>query len=425
MNIKEIKFLNLENKNSNFNISKQIYFENYKSNKNFSPTLNQFLVSCFLTFLSLIGILISRLRGLTKAHYFIIPLQAKFPYIDKRSQEIFKLINRNKTFNLVKSVSFKNSFKFFFLYPNTIFLYSILDIILFFNYKHSVNKETNFLRFHQCNKKYKFILKKIFKFLGIKKFITIDDHRLSCLFQEICENLKITSIGYMHGKFNKYQIGLRLNTFDNYIIWDDFFKKQLLNINKSYKSKKILFYPHHSLKKKNLKKIDKNKRKSQINILYIYEEKINFKKIFSFLRKLSNEKKINLSIKLRNNSFLNKNLIDFAKKNQINLIYENNLKKVFNINYEFLLAHNSTLLYESVFFNVMPVRVISKDLFKYDEICENFFLNLSLKNSNFFNFFNNNKKKYNIEKLKKTIWKYHMTKFPFNNNKKLKNLLIN
>jgi hypothetical protein len=89
------------------------------------------------------------------------------------------------------------------------------------------------------------------------------------------------------------------------------------------------------------------------------------------------------------------------------------------------LAHNSTLLYESVFFNVMPVRVISKDLFKYDEICENFFLNLSLKNSNFFNFFNNNKKKYNIEKLKKTIWKYHMTKFPFNNNKKLKNLLIN
>ena len=422
MNLNKKNFLNIK-KNPNFNISKQIFYE--KHNYNFSPTFAQFILSSFLTILSLIGILISKLRSLNKAHYFILPLHTTFPYVDKRSQEIFKIINRNKTFNLVKSISFKNSLKFFFLYPNTIFFYSIFDIILFFNYKYSKNRKINFLSFHKCNNKYKIILKKIFKFLGIKKLITIDDHRLSCLFQEVCGDLKITSIAYMHGKFNKYQIGLRLNTFDNYILWDDFFRKQLLKINNSYKSKKILFYPHHSLNIESKKKINKFKQKYRINILYIYEEKINFKKIFSFFEKLLKEKKINLDIKLRNNSFLDKDLINFAKKNRINLVYENNLTKVFSKNYEYLMAHNSTLLYESVFFNVIPVRIISKDLFKNDEISDKFFLSLNYKNSNFFDLFDKNKKKYNLKKLKKNIWKYHITNFPTNNDRKLKNLLIN
>ena len=132
-----------------------------------------------------------------------------------------------------------------------------------------------------------------------------------------------------------------------------------------------------------------------------------------------------MDIKLRNNSFLNENFINFAKKNKINLIYENDLTKVFNKNYEYLLAHNSTLLYESVFFDVIPVRIVSKELFKNNEISEKFFLNLNYKDSNFINFFNKHIKKYNLKKLKKTIWKYHITTFPLNNNNKLKDLLIN
>ena len=58
---------------------------------------------------------------------------------------------------------------------------------------------------------------------------------------KVCGDLKITSIAYMHGKFNKYQIGLRLNTFDNYILWDDFFRKQLLKINNFISLRKFFF----------------------------------------------------------------------------------------------------------------------------------------------------------------------------------------
>ena len=140
MSFNKKNFLNIE-KNSNYNISKQILYEHHSFD--FSPTFVQFLFSCFLTLLSLFAILIAKLRGLRKAHYFIIPWQSKYPYIDKRSQEITKIVSRNKTLNLVKSVSIRNSLKFFYLYPNTIFFYSILDIILFFNYKYNKNTKKN------------------------------------------------------------------------------------------------------------------------------------------------------------------------------------------------------------------------------------------------------------------------------------------
>ncbi len=417
MNLNKKNFLNIK-KNPNFNISKQIFYE--KHNYNFSPTFAQFILSSFLTILSLIGILISKLRSLNKAHYFILPLHTTFPYIDKRSQEIFKIINRNKTFNLVKSISFKNSLKFFFLYPNTIFFYSIFDIILFFNYKYSENRKINFLSFHKCNNKYKIILKKIFKFLGIKKLITIDDHRTACFFQEIGHEINMKTIAYMHGKFNKHQIGLKLNTFDFYILWDEFFKKQLLRINKAYMKKSIIYIKHPNLKKIKFKK----KREPNLKILYVYEEKLKFKKIYNYLSNLSKEKNITLHIKLRKNSFIQKEFLNFAKKNKIELIYNNNLSSIFKKNYDFLFAHNSTLLYESVFYNVTPVRIISKNLFKIDEVDDKFFLKLPIDNYKTLKLIKSFKKKYNIKKLKNVIWKFHESSFPKNNSKKLNEILL-
>lgn len=413
-------FLNIK-KNSNFNISKQILYEQH--NLNFSPTFGQFFISCFLTLLSLFGILIAKLRGIKKAHYFIIPWQSEYPYIDKRAQEITKIIGRNKILNLVKSVSTLNSLKFFCLYPNTIFLYSILDIILFFNYKHKNNIKKNCEGFHICNKKFKIFIKKIFKFLKIQKFIMVDDHRWACMFQQICKETKITSIGYMHGKFHKIQIGLRLNTFDNYILWDYFFKTQLLGINELYKKKNFFFLPHHGLNKKFIKKNKKIYKNNKIKILYVYEEKVDFQKIFPILEKLSKEKKIEIDIKIRKNTFLNEGLIDFAIENKINLIDENNLNKVFSNNYNFTLAHNSTLLYESFFFNVIPVRIVLKRAPIEDQISDNFFIKITYNLKNYYNFFSKLKRTYKLSKNKKLIWYYHLHKFPKNNDQIVRKLL--
>ena len=418
MSFNKKNFLNIE-KDSNYNISKQILYEHHSFD--FSPTFVQFLISCFLTLLSLFAILIAKLRGLRKAHYFIIPWQSKYPYIDKRSQEITKIVSRNKTLNLVKSVSIRNSLKFFYLYPNTIFFYSILDIILFFNYKYNKNTKKNCEEFHKCNVKFKFFLKKIFKFLKIRKLIILDDHRWACMFQHLCEETKIKSIGYMHGKFHKFQIGLRLNTFDNYILWDYFFKKQLLTINKVYKSKNFFYLRHPGLNK-NFKKNNNNNNK--IKILYVYEEKINFQKIFPILNKLSKEKKIKIDIKLRKNSFLNKDLINFSNENKINLILENNLDKIFSNKYNFTLAHNSTLLYESFFFNVIPVRIILKGAPTEDQISDKFFNKITSNLKNYYNFFSKLKRINKLSKTRKLIWHYHLYKFPKNNVQIVRKLLV-
>ena len=168
MNFKKNYFLDVK-KNSKYNISKQILYERF--NFDFSPSFARFLKSCFFTLLSLIGILISKYRNLNKAHYFIIPWRCKYPYIDKRSQETFKIIGRDKTFNLVKSVSASNSLKFFLLHPNSIFFYEILDVILFFNYKYNENVKENCKSFHACNKKFEKLIQKLFKFLNIQKLI--------------------------------------------------------------------------------------------------------------------------------------------------------------------------------------------------------------------------------------------------------------
>ena len=67
---------------------------------------------------------------------------------------------------------------------------------------------------------------KIFKFLKIKKFLSIDDQRIMQVFLKACKELKIETFGYMHYKFSKYVIGIKYLSFDNFIVWSDYFKKK-------------------------------------------------------------------------------------------------------------------------------------------------------------------------------------------------------
>ena len=41
----------------------------------------------------------------------------------------------------------------------------------------------------------------------------------------------------MHYKFSKYVIGIKYLSFDNFIVWSDYFKKKLIDVNKDYKKK--------------------------------------------------------------------------------------------------------------------------------------------------------------------------------------------
>ena len=415
-----IIFNKLEKKlNKEFDISKQTLFELLKYNNDFSQTFASLLVNIFLTFLSILGIIIAKIKRLNKSHYFIIPKRSKIPYNDKRSESVFLKIPNSKTFNIVKCGSLKKSVFFFLYRPNTLFFNSILCLILFFNYKFSDNIIINFKNYHKCLILYSKIIKWVLNFLKIKKFFSIDDHRTSCLFQRICRKLKIFSIGYMHGRFSAYQYGLTYDVFDCYLIWDSFFKEKLLKINKNYLNKKIIFIKNPNLKKINMKIKKKNKKKK---ILYIYEENINYDNIISIFNKISEHKNIKLEIKLRKNVLINEKILDYCRKKNIKLIYKSELSEIFkNGFFDIVLGHNSTLLYEAIYYNVLPLRINNNKLNYDDYIDDKFIHNLDINLYKLKYYLNANNSKKLIH-LQNKIWKYHLSQFSIQNNNKLKSI---
>lgn len=38
---------------------------------------------------------------------------------------------------------------------------------------------------------------------------------------------KIKTIGYMHGRFNEFHVGLKYYNFDEYLVWSNYFKKNI------------------------------------------------------------------------------------------------------------------------------------------------------------------------------------------------------
>ena len=121
-------------------------------------------------------------------------------------------------------------------------------------------------------------------FLRIRKFISIDDQRVIQVFLKVCNELNIKSFGYMHYKFSRFIVGIRYLCFDNFLVWSDYFKKKLIEVNKNYKYKKIFI---SGLRKKNYKK-DTNENK--INILYIIDLDLKFKSTSDLLKKLNKKK---------------------------------------------------------------------------------------------------------------------------------------
>jgi hypothetical protein len=223
----------------------------------------------------------------------------------------------------------------------------------------------------------------------------------------------------MHGRFSAYQYGLTYDVFDCYLLWDSFFKEKLLKINKNYLNKKIIFIKNPNLKKINMKIKKKNKKKK---ILYIYEENINYDNIINIFNKINEQKNIKLEIKLRKNVLINEKILNYCRKKNIKLIYKSELSEIFkNGFFDIVLGHNSTLLYEAIYYNVLPLRINNKKLNYVDYIDDKFIYNLDINLFKLKYYLNaNNSKK--LIYLQNKVWKYHLSQFSIQNNNKLKSI---
>ena len=223
-----------------YNISKN-YLHYLLLNQNFSFirfTISGYITNLILLLLSLISILLSKIKNISHANYFIVHRDQKGKY-DFRSNYILDNYKFKNSLNIVRCISFFDSIKVYFRYPNVIFYLSFDYFNNFFSYNKSSLIEDYKVLHEKEIRNYKDI-KKIFKFLKIRKFLSIDDQRVMQVFLKACKELKIETFGYMHYKFSKYVIGIKYLPFDNFIVWSDYFKKKLIDVNKDYKKKKFL-----------------------------------------------------------------------------------------------------------------------------------------------------------------------------------------
>lgn len=360
-----IKFNELEAKYFNhkkFEISKN-QLHNLILNKKFNFikfTITGFLANSILIFLSLISIFFCKLKKIKLANYFIVHPGQKGAF-DFRSKYILQNYNFNKSLNIIRCASFFDSLKAYILFPNAIFYLSFDYFNNSFFYKKSSLKN-NYKILHEKEKKNYKTVKKIFSFLNIRKFLSIDDQRIIQVFLKVCKEMNIKTYGYMHYKFSKYVIGIKYLCFDHFFLWSYYFKKKLIEVNKKYKNKKIFISGFN--KKKISKKIEKN----IINVLYIIDLNLSFKITSKFLKKLNKQKNINLYIKLKAQNFDEK-WANFFQKEKINFFTHESLDEVNKlVKFDYFIGTISTALLEATLYESMPIKIISKNDFADDLI---------------------------------------------------------
>ena len=127
-------------------------------------------------------------------------------------------------------------------------------------------------------KLYKFLI----SILNVKRFIFIDDARHTGTLRLACKDKEIQTTAYQHATIEEFHVGLMGESFDNYLVWNEFFKNYLTEINTDYKRKNIVICGHPRIKitegHKNLK---------PDNIIFLEETNFNFEEALPYMQLVS------------------------------------------------------------------------------------------------------------------------------------------
>ena len=67
----------------------------------------------------------------------------------------------------------------------------------------------------------------VFRQTRIERLLVIDDPRNVATLCLAARNLSVRTIGYMHGKFNSFHVGLTVIPFDRYLVWNPYFAAKI------------------------------------------------------------------------------------------------------------------------------------------------------------------------------------------------------
>ena len=227
--------------------------------------------------------------------------------------------------------------------------------------KHTLISRTIEARFLQ------FILRSI----ECKQAFMIDDTRNVGLQSNICRHLDIKTTGYMHGKFNKFHLGLFASSFDEYWVWGEYFqdlheKLKLQTLASKYVKTGIL--------RKGLNaavKAYKNASKQQEfrNILILEEDYVNPDIWETFLPKMEA-----MGGKIFFRRKRNTKRVPFVSRNNT-IVYDleiNLYDSLIQNRVKYIFGSHSTVLLEATLFNINTYIVETDDQYSSDNINSSF-----------------------------------------------------
>jgi len=310
--------------------------------------LRLYLVYLILASYTLFNIFFLKLKKIDKAHY-LIDIKNSKEFYDFRSKEILEISPPKSSANFMHLNNVRYSLSSLHRKSNVLYfetIYYVLKPFLKtkrFKYVKSNNNFANeILEAHQeyYNDSY-YIYKVAFwvlDFLKIKTFISLDDTRYSNEINIAAKDLNIKTIGYMHGIFNKYDLGVFEFPFDKYMVWSDYFKEKILRISNNYNKDNIEVIGHFRLKEKH------EDVKEKRNILWLGESNINYEEVFPFINTLIED---GYNVYFKDKPSTDNKLSDFLKQNIIfddsNSFFECLIKN----NIGLVLGTHSTALMES------------------------------------------------------------------------------
>tara|TARA_Y100000294_G_C8510851_1_gene318712 strand:- start:477 stop:1103 length:627 start_codon:yes stop_codon:yes gene_type:complete len=195
-------------------------------------------------------------------------------------------------------------------------------------------------------------------------------------------------------------VSLKYDCFDKYIVWTEYFKKKLLEINPKYKNKIDI------INFRNFKKIIKYKSKTNLNVLFFSDSMMDYKSVKNYLDQIKEKKNINIFLRLKKNQQENRTFLKYISENNFIDTNEKNVKStVIKYNPSFFLATNSNVLLEASLYNCFPILLKTKNDYSFDLIQDKVVIPYT-GNKNFYNFLKNlNNKKSMINKIFNKLWK--------------------
>ena len=159
--------------------------------------------------------------------------------VDFRSKMIWDVISSQNCLNIYRSINAKKSLFSLHTKKNAIFFDSLVACFSIVNNIADAFKMLG-VKYNKCKKSNQYgietekhiacsisqimAIKLILRLLKVEVAIMIDDPRVVPVLCFVFREYGIYTYGYQHGKFNEFHLGLKVEYFDHYLVWNDYFK---------------------------------------------------------------------------------------------------------------------------------------------------------------------------------------------------------